>query len=266
MQALARISPAVPSSRPTSAVSVIPVNSPRRAEAEGFIRDVFATHYGARVASFTPDIMLLEQNGKPGAAAGWRGAASGRLFLESYLEHPAEALISRLAGHPVAREKVVEVGHLASRQAGGGVRMILTLAAHLDRLGYEWVIFTATSELIGIFAKLGLPPLALAVADPACLEEAARDWGRYYDTRPIVVAGRIRLADCRTLVVDSENEPAMFRRSQNRPQRGQFLPDLPPHSPAMGQKSGEKWTAAVDLQPTIPKSDRLLALEKMAQA
>jgi len=34
----------------------------------------------------------------------------------------------------------------------------------------------------------------------------------------------------------------------------------------MGQKSGEKWTAAVDLQPTIPKSDRLLALEKMAQA
>jgi hypothetical protein len=27
----------------------------------------------------------------------------------------------------------------------------------------------------------------------------------------------------------------------------------------MGQKAGEKWTAAVDLQPTIPKSDRLLA-------
>ena len=26
----------------------------------------------------------------------------------------------------------------------------------------------------------------------------------------------------------------------------------------MGQKDGERWTAAVDLQPTIPKSDRLL--------
>jgi len=46
--------------------------------------------------------------------------------------------------------------------------------------------------------------------------------------------------------------------SENRPQRGQFLPDLQAHSPAMGQKDGEKWTAAVDLQPTIPKSDRLL--------
>ncbi|WP_371329028.1 ABC transporter substrate-binding protein [Polaromonas sp. AER18D-145] len=46
--------------------------------------------------------------------------------------------------------------------------------------------------------------------------------------------------------------------SENRPQRGQFLPHLQAHSPAMGQKDGEKWTAAVDLQPTTPKPDRLL--------
>ena len=36
------------------------------------------------------------------------------------------------------------------------------------------------------------------------------------------------------------------------------MPDLPPHSPAMGQKDGEKWTAAADLQPTISKFDSLL--------
>jgi len=70
-----------------------------------------------------------------------------------------------------------------------------------------------------------------------------------------VMAGRelatpLTRAACRTLVVDSEK----------RPQRGQFLPDLPPHSPAMGQKAGEKWAAAVVSQPTIPKSDRLLDL------
>jgi ribosomal protein S18 acetylase RimI-like enzyme len=46
--------------------------------------------------------------------------------------------------------------------------------------------------------------------------------------------------------------------SENRPQRGQFLPDLQAHSPAMGQEDGEKWTAAADLQPAIPKSDSLL--------
>ena len=39
--------------------------------------------------------------------------------------------------------------------------------------------------------------------------------------------------------------------SERRPRRGQFLPDLQPHSAAMGQKDGEKWTAAADLQPPI---------------
>jgi len=62
------------------------------------------------------------------------------------------------------------------------------------------------------------------------------------------------------------------------------LPDSPPHSPTMGQRSrcrfsgftnpacplrvqeaGEKWTVAVDLQPTIPKSDRLLASSGFAE-
>jgi len=45
--------------------------------------------------------------------------------------------------------------------------------------------------------------------------------------------------------------------SENRPQRGQFLPNLPPHSPAMGQKDGEKWTAAGGLQPTTLLPPRL---------
>ena len=36
------------------------------------------------------------------------------------------------------------------------------------------------------------------------------------------------------------------------------MPGLQAHSPAMGQKDGEKWTAAVGLQPTAPQSDRLL--------
>ncbi len=39
------------------------------------------------------------------------------------------------------------------------------------------------------------------------------------------------------------------------------MPDLQAHSPAMGQKDGAEWTAAVGSQPMLPKSDRLLALE-----
>ncbi|MGD9551069.1 MAG: hypothetical protein AB7V41_08735, partial [Burkholderiaceae bacterium] len=46
--------------------------------------------------------------------------------------------------------------------------------------------------------------------------------------------------------------------SENAPRRGQFLPDSPLHSGAMGQEAGKKWAAAAHSQPTIPKSDKLL--------
>jgi hypothetical protein len=94
----------------------------------------------------------------------------------------------------VRREHIVEVGHLAAAHRGGSVEVILGLASHLDRLGLEWVVFTATRELVGIFCRLALPLLALAPADPRRLGAQAADWGSYYAGGPVVVAGRIRLA------------------------------------------------------------------------
>ncbi|MBC9072378.1 thermostable hemolysin [Thauera sp. CAU 1555] len=167
---------------------------PRRAAAEDFIRDVFRRRYEAEVPGFAPNLMLLEQAPRIVAAAGWRGAESEALMLEQYLDEPIEHAISRLAGQPVPRGRIVEVGNLAAERPGGSVAVILALAAHLDQLGFEWVVFTATSELIGIFRRLDLPPLALAPADPHRLGAQAQAWGRYYDTRPVVVAGRLRLA------------------------------------------------------------------------
>ncbi|MGE4376546.1 MAG: chemotaxis protein CheW [Burkholderiaceae bacterium] len=67
-------------------------------------------------------------------------------------------------------------------------------------------------------------------------------------SRPTCKDGSSVLGACRTLDVDSENAP----------QRGQFLPDSPPHSGTMGQEAGKKWAAAAHSQPTTPKSDRLL--------
>lgn len=168
--------------------------SPRRQEAESFIRAIFARHYGAEVSTFAPNLMLLEQNERVIAATGWRPANAERLFLERYLDMPIEQAMARLAGQPVRRERIVEVGNLAAEKSGSSVHVVVALAEHLSRLGHEWVVFTATSELIGIFARLGLPLLALAPADPARLGADAAAWGNYYDTGPIVVAGRIRLA------------------------------------------------------------------------
>ena len=64
----------------------------------------------------------------------------------------------------------------------------------------------------------------------------------------MLMSTRWAVGACRAWSVDREK----------RPQREQFLPDLQPHSTAMGQKDGKKWTAAAALQPTNSKSDRLL--------
>lgn len=178
------------------------VGSPRRAQGEAFVAGIFERQYAAAVDSFAPNLMLLENAERIVAVAGWRCAGNEKLFLESYLDVPVEVAVSRLAGRTIDRRHIVEVGHLASDRRGGSVDVILTLASHLDRLGFEWVVFTATDRLIGIFSRLGLPPLALASADPARLGADAAHWGSYYATNPVVVAGRIRLALERELCRD----------------------------------------------------------------
>ncbi|GAB1394544.1 hypothetical protein MASR1M60_27080 [Rhodocyclaceae bacterium] len=138
--------------------------------------------------------MLVENDLGTVAAAGWRSAANTKLFLESYLDRPIEQAMDERAAQPAERSRIAEVGHLAAEKNGGSLHVILALAAHLHRQGYEWVVFTATRELVGMFARLGLPLLALAKADPGRLGAAACDWGSYYATEPVIVAGRIRLA------------------------------------------------------------------------
>ena len=64
------------------------LNAPRRAEAEDFIRNIFHERYGADVKSFAPNLMLIEEDGRIVASAGWRGANSEPLFLERYLDAP----------------------------------------------------------------------------------------------------------------------------------------------------------------------------------
>jgi len=168
-------------------------SSTQRPTAEAFVRDVFAEHYGAQVSSFAPTLTLFEQDAQLIAAAGWRSAGDERLFLERYLDAPIEQAVAQLAGQPITRERIVEVGNLATTRQGSSVQVIFLLAEHFYRSGFEWVVFTATRELVRIFTRLGLPLLALAPADPSRLGDEAAAWGSYYDTQPIVVAGRIRL-------------------------------------------------------------------------
>lgn len=167
--------------------------APSRDIVEHFIHQVFDRAYNADLQHFLPRLMALrDKNNHPLAALGMREASSGPLFLETYFDDSVEDVISRLHGSRVARDRIVEVGNLASVHRGGLSKLIVALTSFLRGAGTEWVVFTAVPAVRSAFTALGLTLHTLAEADPSCLDERERDsWGDYYETGPMVVAGRV---------------------------------------------------------------------------
>lgn len=167
---------------------------PARATFENFIAARFARAYGARVNHFLPHLLGIRDGlARWQAAAGYAAAGEQTLFLEQYLDQPIERALAAALGRPIARPGIVEVGNLAAISAGMARTIIPQLARHLHRLGYIWVVFTATRALRNSFHRLGLRPLPLTRADPARLADGGASWGTYYDQDPVVMAGKIAL-------------------------------------------------------------------------
>lgn len=172
-----------------------PPGDPWRGEVEAFIASVFRARFGAAVRGFAPLLVgLRDETGALVAAAGYRAADEGPLFLERYLDAPIEQRLQAAHGAPVPRRHIVEVGHLAATRAGEGRRLITLMAPLLAREGFDWIVSTLTQELRQLFVRLGVAPLALGIADPGKLGDQALDWGNYYDHRPLVQAGQLQLA------------------------------------------------------------------------
>jgi len=163
-----------------------------RAAVSQFILSRFRRDYDARLTHLMPRLFSLSTpEGEMMAAFGLREAAETKLFMECYLDEPVEARIARLAGRTVARERIVEVGNLAARP-GGARAMIALLTRHLYELDFEWVTFTGVALLRAAFQRLSLHPLEIARATPDRLSETERQaWGRYFEGRPIVMAGHV---------------------------------------------------------------------------
>ena len=178
--------------KPSSELRLFQHQSHDRDGVSQFIRNRFLNDYDARLDHLMPLLFSLRgAEDQIVAAFGLREATTSRLFMECYLDEPVEQRISALAGRPVAREGIVEVGNLAARP-GGARSMIAVLTRHLYAAGFEWVTFTGVSALRAAFHRLGLHPIELARATPERLTPAERlAWGRYFEGRPIVMAGNI---------------------------------------------------------------------------
>jgi len=135
-----------------------------RKEIERFIQCVFRHAYGARINQFPPHLLSMRQDGKVLAALGLRSAKDETLFLESYLDKPIENILAEKASRPTDRNRIIEIGSLASSHGGGARALIITLTAYLSGASYEWAVFTATPQVRNNFAKLGIELIPLVNA------------------------------------------------------------------------------------------------------
>lgn len=174
-----------PEARPAT-ISVLTVASDERRAVEAFIERIYAESYGARIRVDYPVLMSVRNEaGEILAALGFRHAGAEPLFLEQYLRAPVETLIG------VPRDGIVEIGNLASAGGGASLFLFAALAAYLHHRGAAVALATGTETVEKRLRQFGLALRRLGAADPARLQNASLDWGRYYDAQPNVLAGRV---------------------------------------------------------------------------
>ncbi len=168
---------------------------PERQSLEAFIAQVFSKTYGATVSHFAHTLLgWKDKTGQWVAALGYTPAENQPLFVESYGGKPMETQVSERLGSALNRQTLVEVGNLAATSAGAARMLIANAVIHLHRMGFSWVVFTATRALLNSFDRLEVKAFELGAADPARLPDRGQSWGTYYNSRPSIMSGSITLA------------------------------------------------------------------------
>lgn len=160
-----------------------------RTAVEDYIRARFASVHQAQVNHFLPNIISLRCGGEYSAAVGLAPACGGKLFAEQYLGAPVEQCISETLGKTVTRDQIVEIGNLVSTWKGSSLLLFIVIGEVMERLGYQYVMFTGTREVKALLARLRYAPVVLADANPGALPDGGASWGSYYTHQPQVMFG-----------------------------------------------------------------------------
>lgn len=157
------------------------------------IASVYRKTYCADIDVTYPLLMgFVDAHENPLAALGIRCAVDeSPLFLEQYLDNPAEICLQAITGQRVSRLTIAEAGNMASTGKSDILMLLYGLACHLEQEGMSYILFTGTALLKRYLHSLGLYPHVLADANPARLKTGAGCWGTYYATRPKVMAGSV---------------------------------------------------------------------------
>ena len=197
-----------------------------RAAAEQFIKDGFASTYGADIDISMPYILAIN-NGKFKAALGIRSAKES-LFIEQYLAQPIEYYVSQAhvsqthisqthvsqTSPVIHREHIAEIGHLYSNSNKFTIPLFLTTAVSLFCNGYEHMVFAGTEHVVKLISKAGIDCHYIAQADKNKLQESSINWGSYYETNPQVVF--VSLAAVMLVVNKSAHFKQMFEQLEHK--------------------------------------------------
>ncbi|MGN7438745.1 MAG: thermostable hemolysin [Alcanivorax sp.] len=178
---VSRISPLTP-----SVVSITNLFTPERQRVEAFIQDIYKNSYEAEILVDYPILMSVRNDENDIlAAVGFRYAGHEPLFLEQYTKKPIENCLE------TKRNKIVEIGNLASAGQGASIFLFAALASYLNYQKIEFAAITGTDFLHRYFKRIGLNPQKICDADISSINQSGQSWGSYYDTQPRVLAGSV---------------------------------------------------------------------------
>ncbi|NAW85865.1 thermostable hemolysin [Photobacterium halotolerans] len=181
---------------------------PFREKTESYVASRYASAFHARIHTFMPDFLaLVDDQNQLLSVCGYQSADAGPLFLEQYLDQPADLLMSEKLGVSVSRGELIEFGQLAAFSKGMSSLHFTLIARYLVNLGYHWCIFTATGPLQAMMRRLGLTPHRLADASPDRIPNADQIWGTYYCHQPRISGGNLA-AGLQTLIQRQQMSPS----------------------------------------------------------
>ncbi len=158
-----------------------------RRDVEEFACRVYRRAYGADLKTFSNELLTIVSVTKGIiSCVGINTPESGELFLEQYLDSPAEEEISRMTGMPVDRKDVVEIGTLAVRSRGLCRLAMSALTGLLLGRKKRFFAFTAVRTLRNTLERLEVPFTRIVEADPGRVANSA-EWGSYYEASPEVI-------------------------------------------------------------------------------
>ncbi len=183
----------VPHTGRFASATLVDAHHPQRDGVESFIAQVYRQRYGASLHGFLPHLLAYhDAEGQLVAAVGLRLGEQGPLFVEQYLDAPAQQLIcARGLAVGLRRRDLAEVGNFAAASPGTARDLIVQLTCTLHAARVRWVLFAATRQLRNAFQRLQLSPVELAEAIQDRLHHDASDWGSYYAAQPRVMCGDV---------------------------------------------------------------------------